>query len=79
MTSKPDQTTQKQSEKATESQSEFEKLSNQAQPGIITEFYDFLKDNKKWWLLPILILLGIFGLLIALSGSAAAPFIYTLF
>lgn len=71
----PDQQAKKPSSQA----KEFEKLSNQPQPNIITEFYDFLKYNKKWWLVPILLLLGIFGLLIALGGSAAAPFIYTLF
>lgn len=46
---------------------------------LIGEFWDFLKHNKKWWLLPIVIVLMGFGLLILLSGSAAAPFIYTLF
>jgi hypothetical protein len=33
--------------------------------------------NKKWWLLPIVIVLFLFGLLIFLSGTGAAPFIYT--
>ena len=40
----------------------------------------FSEDRKKFWLLPILIVLGLFGALIVLSqGSAVAPFIYTLF
>ena len=44
------------------------------------EFWKFLKVRKKFWLLPILITLIIFGGLIVLSqGSAVAPFIYTLF
>lgn len=43
------------------------------------EFLDFLLHNKKWWLLPIIVVLGFFGLLVVFSGSAAAPFIYTLF
>ncbi|PPR45053.1 MAG: hypothetical protein CFH18_00888 [Alphaproteobacteria bacterium MarineAlpha5_Bin8] len=44
------------------------------------EFWNFLKIRKKFWLLPILIMLIIFGGLIVLSqGSAVAPFIYTLF
>ena len=47
---------------------------------IITEYFEFLKENKKWWLMPIVISLLLLGLLIVLTkGSALAPFIYTLF
>jgi len=47
---------------------------------ILTEFWEFLKVRKKYWLLPIVIVLVAMGLLIILSqGSAVAPFIYTLF
>lgn len=46
----------------------------------IMEFWRFLKVRKKYWLLPILIILLLVGGLIVLSqGSAVAPFIYTLF
>ena len=46
----------------------------------LKEFWDFLKVRKKYWLLPILVVLVIFGGLIILAqGSAVAPFIYTLF
>ena len=46
----------------------------------IIEFYRFIKNRKKYWLLPIFIVLIVFGGLIVLSqGSAVAPFIYTLF
>lgn len=42
--------------------------------------FSFLRDRKKFWLFPIVIILAIFGALIVLSqGSAVAPFIYTLF
>lgn len=45
-----------------------------------SDFWDFLKTRKKYWLLPIIITLLLFGGLIVLtSGSAVAPFIYTLF
>ena len=57
-------------------------LANQAeqQPvGLIREFWDFLKHNKKWWLTPIILVLLLFGALLILGGTAAAPFIYTLF
>ena len=57
----------------------FERLANQEQPGIAAEFYEFLRDNKKWWLLPILILIGAFGILVALASTGVAPFIYTMF
>ncbi len=46
---------------------------------ILRELWDFLKHNKKWWLLPIIAVLLMLGVLIVLSGTAAAPFIYTLF
>jgi hypothetical protein len=46
---------------------------------ILTEIWGFLRENKKWWLLPIIVLLLLFGLLIMLSGTGLAPFIYTLF
>tara|TARA_B100002019_G_C21079509_1_gene503072 strand:- start:334 stop:483 length:150 start_codon:yes stop_codon:yes gene_type:complete len=46
----------------------------------LKEFWDFLRVRKKYWLLPILVVLVIFGGLIILAqGSAVAPFIYTLF
>ena len=46
----------------------------------IKEFWEFLRERKKYWLLPIIIVLGFFGILIVLSqGSAVAPFIYTIF
>ena len=47
--------------------------------GILGEFVSFLRENKKWWLAPILVVLLLFGLLIILAGTGAAPFIYTLF
>lgn len=47
---------------------------------VVSEFWDFMKDNKKWWMLPIVFtLLLIGGLLVLAKGSAVAPFIYTLF
>ncbi|MGH0037022.1 MAG: DUF5989 family protein [Myxococcota bacterium] len=47
--------------------------------GLASEFVSFLKDNKKWWLAPIIFSILGLGLLVVLGGSAAAPFIYTLF
>ena len=46
----------------------------------LIEFLKFLKVRKKYWLLPILLVLVLFGGLIVLSqGTAVAPFIYTIF
>ena len=46
----------------------------------LREFIEFLKVRKKYWLLPIIIILALFGGLIILSqGSVIAPFIYTVF
>ena len=47
---------------------------------LITELWTFLRQRKKFWLLPIVIILGLFGVLLVFAqGSAVAPFIYTLF
>lgn len=46
----------------------------------IAELWEFLRARRKYWLFPIVAVLGLFGGLIVLSqGSAIAPFIYTLF
>jgi hypothetical protein len=47
---------------------------------VIGEFWVFLRQRKKYWLLPIVILLLLLGLVVALTAnSALAPFIYTVF
>jgi hypothetical protein len=47
---------------------------------ILAELWDFLRIRKKFWLLPIVLVLLVFGgLIILVQGSAVAPFIYTLF
>ena len=47
---------------------------------ILLEFWSFLKERKKWWLIPIIFFLVLFGALIVLTeGSAIAPFIYAIF
>jgi hypothetical protein len=46
----------------------------------LMEFWAFLRVRKKFWLLPIIVMLVVFGGLVVLSqGSAVAPFIYTIF
>ena len=47
---------------------------------VISEFLEFLRHEKKYWLVPIVVVLVLFGLLLVFSqSSAVAPFIYTLF
>ena len=51
-----------------------------AKSRVLVEFVQFLKQEKKYWLMPIVVVFVLFGLLIVLSqSSAVAPFIYTLF
>jgi len=48
--------------------------------GLVSEFWQFLKVRKKWWLLPIVVVMVMVGaLLVFAQGSALAPFIYTIF
>ena len=61
------------------SERDLEKMAESSEPGIVAEFVEFLRDNKKWWLIPILVVLALFGVVAALSQTAFAPFIYTLF
>ncbi len=59
---------------------EFERAAEQeGEESFLREMWGFLRYNKTWWLLPILATLVLFGLLMLLSTSGAAPFIYTLF
>ena len=52
----------------------------QTRMSFLGELWAFMRHRKKYWLLPILIMLGIFGGLIVLTqGTAVAPFIYTIF
>jgi len=53
--------------------------SNQVRHFFLLELWQFLYQTKKWWLLPVLVTLLLLGLLMWMSTTAAAPFIYTLF
>jgi hypothetical protein len=60
--------------------SDFEKAARDHSSGnLLNDCWEFLQHNKKWWLLPIILVLVILGALVLASGTAAAPFIYTLF
>ena len=64
---------------STQPTSDFERAAGETQGGILSEFWAFLRYNKKWWLLPIIIVMLLLCTLVFLSLSPAAPFIYTLF
>ena len=57
----------------------FEQASQSAQGGLFSDLIAFMSENKKWWLTPILVVLGLLGVLVVLGGTGALPFIYTLF
>jgi hypothetical protein len=57
----------------------FDDLAQQKRPSLAVEFWYFLKYNKKWWLLPILVTILLLGLLVLVGSSALAPFLYTVF
>lgn len=59
--------------------SKFTDVKPSREKGVVAEFLSLLGENKKYWMLPIILLLLAFGVLVILSGSSAAPFIYTLF
>jgi len=59
-------------------QSKFEKVEAK-NASLVAEMIGFLGKNKKWWLLPIMGTFLIIGVLVLLSTTAAAPFIYTFF
>ena len=60
---------------------EFEREAEKKQGGnsLPAEFWCYVKATRKWWMLPIIIILAVFGCLMLLSGTGIAPFIYTLF
>lgn len=48
--------------------------------GLVGELWAFMRVRKKWWLLPIIVVMVLLGaLLVFVQGSALAPFIYTIF
>ena len=62
-----------------QTESEFAREAELRSPGMVREFWDFLRGQKKLWMLPILIVLVMIAAFVMLSGTAVAPFIYTLF
>jgi len=57
---------------------DFQRQAEQGSASLPRELIGFLRENKKWWLIPIIVALLAIGLLVFLGGTAVAPFIYTL-
>ena len=58
---------------------DFLDAASQEERGLIAEFVGFMSENKAWWMTPILLVLGLVGVLLVLGATGVAPFIYTLF
>ena len=65
--------------KAQEASEDFARLAEKHQRGLIREFIGQMAENKKWWLLPIILALLMAGMVVLLGNSVIAPLIYTLF
>ena len=57
--------------------SDFESAAEKSGGGLLSELWGFLKSNKKWWLLPIVIMFLVFSFLILLTSTGLGPFIYS--
>lgn len=57
----------------------FEQAGDEKPVSLGREIVEMLKHNKKYWMIPIILILALFGLLLILGTTSAAPFIYTLF
>lgn len=58
---------------------EFARQAETSQPNQLQEILAFIKHERKWFLTPIILILLLAGLFVVLSGTAVAPFIYTMF
>ena len=58
---------------------EFERAGEEKSLSLVGEFWLFITENKKWWMIPILVVIGMVGLLMILAATGAAPFVYTFF
>lgn len=62
-----------------EDRNEFLDAAQEEERGLVSEFFSFMAENKLWWMTPILVVLGLLGVLLVLGATPAGPFIYSLF
>jgi len=60
-------------------QAEFAALARGSRQGPVVDLWRLLAQNKKWWLLPIVLMIGLVGAFVVAGGSSLAPILYTLF
>jgi hypothetical protein len=58
---------------------EFARAGAGGRESFLSDYLQFLKRTRKWWMVPLILILLLFGLLLVLASTGAAPFIYTLF
>jgi hypothetical protein len=69
----------KKQKSSTTRREQFEVGAAEPNTGLIAEFWEFFRTNKKWWMIPIVVTLLVLAGLVLLGGTALAPFIYTMF
>lgn len=57
----------------------FARAGGQRRDSLFADYLHFLKRTRKWWLVPLIVILLLFGVLFVLASTGAAPFVYTLF
>jgi len=63
---------------SSDTKNKFARQAEQAPPGLLREYWHFLRYSKKWYMIPTIVLLLLLGLLVALSASGLMPFIYAI-
>jgi len=63
---------------STDADEHFARQAQQAPPGLLKEYWYFLRYSKKWYMIPTIVLLLLLGLLVALSATGLMPFIYAI-
>ena len=58
---------------------DFQRQAEQRSGGLLSEYLDFLRHGKKWYMTPIVVFLLLLGVIVVIGATAAAPLIYTLF
>ncbi len=58
---------------------DFARRADSRRSSLVAEFWHFLRENRKWWLLPIIVVLFLLGAFVLIGGTGLAPFIYALF
>jgi len=55
---------------------DFQAAGQERERGLIAELWAFMAENRMWWLLPILVVFGLLGVILALGATGVAPFLY---